>query len=167
MSSALERNLFDAALVAATLEVGLEEGLEYAVGRSGVDEAAGHNHDVRIVVLAGKTCNLGNPTQGGPDAVVVVQCHIDAVSAAANGNAGITFACLHGRSQGVCIVGIVATFFAIRAKVFVFPAFGFEPLLDVLFQFIACMIGSKPYQFVFHLECFLLTPPLPHRAVKK
>ena len=78
---------------------------------------------------------------------MLVEGDADALSTAADGNTRVTFACLDGFSQGVCIVWIVAALFAVSAKVLVGPSFCFEPLFDVLLQGEACMVGAESNDF--------------------
>ena len=127
--------------MASTFEVGGEELGHDTVGFLAGDEAAGHDEHVGVVVLACQMGNLGYPAKGGPDALMLVQGDADAFAAAADGDAGVAFARLDGQGQGVGKVGIVAAFGGVGAEVLVGPAAGVEPLLDVLLQLEACVVG--------------------------
>ena len=137
--------------MAASLEVGGEEGFQDFRSGLGIDEAAGHDDDVGVVVLAGQAGDFGYPAEGGADAVVVVERHVDAVSAAADGDAGVALAAFYGGGKGVGVVGIVATFGAAGAEVFIGPSFLVEPLLDELFQLVPGVVGGEPDDFVVHV----------------
>lgn len=68
-----KRNFVDAALVASSFEVGVEEGFDDFHGRIVVDKASRQRADIRIVVFAGQLGDFGLPTDGRPDALVFVQ----------------------------------------------------------------------------------------------
>ena len=121
--------------MASAFKLGGEEFLHDGRSGGGIDEASRHDEHVGVVVLADEVCYLGYPAQAGAYALVLVECHGDTLSATADGDAGVALALLYGFSQGVCIVGIVATGGAVGAEVLVLPAFGFEPLLELLGKF--------------------------------
>ena len=117
------------------------------------DETSGHGQHIGIVVLARKGSQFGLPAEGATHALVLVQGHADALSAAADSDAGIAFACLYGLAHRVGKVGIVATLFGVGPEILVSQSFGFEPLLDVLLQRESGVIRAKSYGF----HCFSLS----------
>ena len=137
-----ERNLFDAALVAATFE-GCGEILVHDGGRGVVvDEAAGHDEDVGIVVLTDEVGNLGRPAESGADALVLVDRHGDAFAAATDGDAAFHLAAFNGIGKGVTIVGIVAALLREGAEVVPADALRIKPGLYELLERKARMVGS-------------------------
>lgn len=143
----LHGNLVDTCLVASTFEGRVEELLHDGCCRGGVDEASGHHEHVGIVVLAYEMRYFGYPAESGTYALMLVERHVDALAAAADGNAGVALAALHGCCKRVSIVGIVAAIGAVGAEVLVLPAFGLEPLLHIFFQFVTSVVAGKTYQF--------------------
>lgn len=141
------RNLIYSSLVASALEGSGEELRQYLVSLMIGDEATRHDEHVGIVVLACQAGNLRIPAQGGTDALMLVQCDADAVSAAADGNAGIALTGFYGERQRMGEVRIVYTLGGVGAEIFVLPALCLEPLLYVLFQFISGMVGTDSYRF--------------------
>ena len=90
------RYLLDTACVATTFEGSIEVLVEDAFGYGVGDKAAGHDEDVSIVVLTGKLGNLGTPAEGSTDALMLVEGHVDAVSATADGDAALVLTSLDG-----------------------------------------------------------------------
>ena len=146
----LHGNLLDAAQVPASLELGSEEGFHDVGSRGGINEPPGHYEYVGIVVLAGQPGNFGNPAKGGPYPGMVVECHVDAVSTATDGDSRVAFPAFYGVGKGVGVVRIVATLCGASAEVLVCPSFSFEPLPDKLFQLVSGVIGGYAYSLVFH-----------------
>ena len=111
------------------------------------DEASRHDKDIGIVVLACQMSNFGSPAKSRTNALMLVERHVDAVSAAADSNSRVTFACLDSLRQLMGKVGIVAAFGRVGSVIFVRPAFGFQPTADILFQFKAGVVGTKSKSF--------------------
>ena len=122
----LNGNLVYSALVTTALEGGGEEGLDHLNGLFMAHETAGHGDDVGIVMLACQLCNLGNPAQCRANALMLVQRHVDALTATAHGNAGVALATLNGVGAQVGKVGIVTTVGGVSSEILVFNALFFE-----------------------------------------
>ena len=104
----------------SALKRGGEELFQNAGGHMVGNETTGHHQDVGIVVLTAQFGNLCIPAEGSANALVLVERHGNAVSAAADGDAWIAFTSLYGLCQGVGKVGVVAAFGSVRAEVFLF-----------------------------------------------
>ena len=109
-------HLVDALLVTTALEVCGEELVHDATGHVGIDEAAGHDEHVGIVVLTDEVGNLGNPAQAGAYVLMLVQCHGNALTASADGDAGVHFALLDTTSQSMAEVAVVATILGVGTE---------------------------------------------------
>ena len=147
----------DATLVATSLEVGLKECLHYLNGLLIADEATRHSKHVGIVVHACKACNLRNPAECRANALVLVERHVDSLSAAANSYARIALAALHGKGAGVGKVGIVSALGAGGAKVAHGDSLTLEVLNHCNFGFVAGMVAANGYRrvfFVYHIFIF-------------
>ena len=103
--------------------------------------------DIGIIMLACQMSDFRSPAKGGTNALMFVECHVDAVSATADGNSRITFACLDSLCQLVGEVGIIATLGGVGSVIFVRPAFYFQPTANVLFQFESGVVGTKSNSF--------------------
>ena len=103
--------------MAATVEGGREEDVDHAHGFLGGHEACGQNEHVCIVVGTREARRLVVPTERRTDALVLVERHADTVARTTEANAGIDGARLHGLSQRMGVVGIIATVRRIRTKV--------------------------------------------------
>ena len=103
----LYRNLVDAFLMTSTLKLRGEKLVHNAFCHRLVDEATGHHQHVGVVVLADQMGYLWNPAETGTDALMLVECHADALTTAADGNAGKYLAFLNTLSQGMTEVGVV------------------------------------------------------------
>ena len=125
------------------LQVFVHDGIGFFVG----DEAARHDEHVGVVVLTGEVGYLGHPAEGSTYALMFVERHADAFSAAADGNAFFAFARLHATCQGVAEIGIVATFGAICSVVVIGNAFLVEIRFHVLLEGKACMVACKSEWF--------------------
>lgn len=136
-------DFIDTTLVATAFEVGVEVCLHDLKGEVLRDEAGGKGEDVGIVVLTGQASQLGLPTQGGTDALVLVEGHGDTVAGAADGDAAAATATFHRFGAWVGIVGIVARGFGIGAEVLKLIAFGAEPQLDSFFELITGMVAAQ------------------------
>lgn len=136
-----DRNLVYPLLVSSAFEGSGEELGHDAVGFFGSDETAGHDEYVGIVVLAGQVGYLRYPAQGGTYPLVLVQCHSYSFTTATDGNARIALACFNGPCQWMGEVRIITAFGGVGTEVFVGPAAGVKPLLHVLLQFEACVVG--------------------------
>ena len=109
--------------MSSALEVSVEKRLHHLDGLLVANEATRHCKHIGIVVLARKGSHFRNPAKGCTDALVLVESHADALSAAAHGDAGIAFTLLHSLSARVGEVGIVSTVGRISAEILVGYAF--------------------------------------------
>ena len=91
-----------------------------------VMEAVSYTH-----LLACQMSNFSSPAKSRTNALMLVERHVDAVSAAADSNSRVTFACLDSLRQLMGKVGIVAAFGRVGSVIFVRPAFGFQPTADL------------------------------------
>ena len=126
-------DLVDAGLMAAAFEFGGEKLIHDAGGHILVDEAAGHHKHVGIVVLADEMGDLRYPTKTCADGLVLVECHVDALATAADGNAGIYLAALYALGEGMAEVRIVAGGFGISTVVLPRISILVKVFLDELF----------------------------------
>lgn len=138
-----EGDFGDAALVAASLEFGVEEDVDEVDGGGGVDEAAGEHQAVGVVVLACQTCQVGVPAEGGTDALVFVESHADAVAGAADGYSGVAAPLFDGFGRGVSEVGIVARIGREGAEILIFYILRFEVSLDDRLEFVASVVAAE------------------------
>lgn len=136
-----DSDFFDATLVSSAFEIGGEECLEDFEGEVGRDEACRERQDVGVVVLACECGEFGVPADCCPTALVFVDCHTDAVCAAADCNSELDSSLLDGVCQRVGVVGIVAAFGTVCSEVFDDVALLFEEILDCFFQFVAGVVG--------------------------
>ena len=77
------------------------------------------NH-VGIVVSAGEYGYFFAPAKCSPDTLMFVQHHTDAVAGAANGDTVVKFTFFDSCSHRVSIIGVIAAFRAVAAKIFQF-----------------------------------------------
>jgi hypothetical protein len=82
--------------MAASLELGVEEFLHNSRSSSGVYESSRHHEYVGVVVLTNEMGYLGYPAESGAYALVLVECHGNTFTAAADANAGVALAVLYG-----------------------------------------------------------------------
>ena len=139
--------LVDTSLMSSSLEGGVEKLVHDFVGHVRIDEPSRHDQYVGIVVQARHMGDFRHPAQGGTDSLMLVQCHSDAFSAAADGDAGTAFSFFNGNGQRVRIVGLVTAVRCVGSELLIFPSFVFQPLLDVLFQLKSGMVGCKSNYF--------------------
>lgn len=119
-----------------------------------VEEARRHGADVCVVVLTSQTCYLVVPAVGRADCGVLVEGHVDAVAAAAEGYAATDLSCADGRCQRVSIVGVVATFGRMAAEVFDVVAGDHKSRFDGFFHGVACVVARhSDCLFVHFLKC--------------
>ena len=102
-------NLFDACLMAATVEGCIEELLDDIYSRDIVNETGREHKHIGIIVAAGKLGKLNIPAQSRTYALMLVERHAYTVARAAESDARIACTLLDSLSAGVRIVGIVAT----------------------------------------------------------
>jgi hypothetical protein len=77
--------------------------------------------------------DLRYPTKTCADGLVLVECHVDALATAADGNAGIYLAALYALSEGMAEVRIIAGGFGIGAVVLPRISILVKVFLDELF----------------------------------
>ena len=77
--------------MASALKLGGEVLVHNLTSHLLVDKATRHHQHVGIVVLTDEVGNLRNPAEASADALMLVQRHVDALAASADGNAGIHF----------------------------------------------------------------------------
>ena len=147
----LYRNLFNAALMATAFEGNREELVHDGTGRVVVDETTGHHEHIRIIVLTNQLANLGIPAYTGANALVLIKRHGDALTTAADGNAGIDFTALDTLGQGMAVVGIVHGGIAPCAIVLNGVSFLFEILQHELLQGKTSVIAGYSNTFYFHI----------------
>lgn len=158
----LYRNLFYAALMATAFEGNREELVHDGTGRVVVDETTGHHEHIGIVVLTNQLANLGIPAYTGANALVLVKRHGDALTTAADGNAGINLTALDTLGQGMSVVGIVHGGIAPCSIVLNGVSFLFEILQHELLQGKTSVIAGYSNTFYFHI--FLLKNHRVHRG---
>ena len=146
--SAVDGDFGDAAFVASSVEGCGEECIDDLQGEVGVDEACGEDEDVGIVVLSGESGELDCPADGCAYALVLVEGHCDAVSAAAHCDARVALAGLDGRCAGVGEVGVVAALLGVGSEVGVGEATDCEVVLDDALEFVAGVVAADCNLFI-------------------
>ena len=98
-----------------------------------VDESSGHYQHVGIVMLTNQVGYLRNPTETCTDALVLVQRHVDAFTAAADGDTGEYLALLNALSQCMTEIRVVTRVLGVGTVVLIGVALLVEVLLHKLF----------------------------------
>ena len=114
-----QRDFVYPALMPATFEGGVQEGLERVGSFLLTDKSAGHYKNVGIVVFACETSYLFLPAQGGPYSLMFIECHGNSVAGSANGYSGIYFAGFYSLGKRMGVVGIVATFCRVGSEILI------------------------------------------------
>ena len=138
-----EGDFVDAALVAASKEISVEERVNQFDGFLRRDKTPWQHKHVGVVVLA---CKLGDwfvPTQGGPYVLVLVEGHCHALACAAHCYSRITPAALNGGCAWGGLVGEVAAGFAVGAKVFHGNALCCEIANDMFLDLKTCVVAAN------------------------
>ena len=125
---------------------GVQEHLEHGDGVFGAGEAGGHDEDVGVVVLAGQTCYLHVPAEGGAYALVLVEGDGHALAGAAHGDAGIDLSGLDGAGEGMGEVGIVDGSGGVGAEILVFDAGGGEIAFDDALEFKSGVVAAQTHR---------------------
>ena len=142
----LDRDFVNAALMASALVGGHQEGLDHGNGFLVGDKAARHSQDVGIVVLTCETCHGQTPAQCRADALVLVQRDVDALTAAAHGDAGIALALFDGQGARMGKVWIVTAVLIIGAEVLAGDTLRLKPALDGFLDGIARMVAAQRHR---------------------
>ena len=85
------------------------------------------HQNVCIIVLTGKFANLRFPAECSSNALMLVECHGNAVACTTDGNTWIDLTFFNGFSHRMCKIWIVAALSAECSKVHKSPTFGREP----------------------------------------
>jgi len=109
----------DSAFMSSPLEWCIQKCNQYVVYFFFGKITTRQRKDIGIVVSSCIKSNFGNPAQGGSYSLMFVDGHVDAVAGSANGYTGIAFSVFYGRSQRMCIIGIIGTLRRVSAKIFV------------------------------------------------
>ena len=144
------RNLIDATLMTAAFELRIEEFIHNLLCHVVVYETSWHDKHIGIVVLADEMSNLWYPTQTGPNGLMLVQSHVDALTAAADGYSREYLSLLDAFCKGMSEVGVVAAILAESAIVLICYAVLIKILLYVLLKLIACMVAGYAYGLNVH-----------------
>lgn len=145
----LHGNLGDAAAMTASLEVGFKKSLHNLDCLLIANEATGHCEHVGIIVQTCQACNLGEPAERRANALMLVESHVDALTATTDTYTGITFTALHGKGAGMREVGIVAAVSAISAEIAHSDTLALEILNHCKLGFVAGMVATNGYRRVF------------------
>ena len=124
------RDHVDAALVAAALVGGGEEGVDDLQGDGLADHAGAHGDHVGVVVQAGHVGAVALAAHGGADAVDLVGGQGDADAGAADEDAEVGLAVCHELGGLVAVDGVVAALGAVGANVCDLVALGAQVLDD-------------------------------------
>lgn len=146
----LQRYLSYPALVASALESGLEKFVKDGFGSLVVNETAGQNEHIGIVMLADEVGYLGYPRQSGTYSLMLVERHADAFAASADANAGIYFAAFDPFGQRMAEIGVVTAKVTIRTIVLVGVAVAFKILQHKLFEGKARMVAGYSHCLYVH-----------------
>ena len=119
--------------MAATFELGGEVLIHDLTGCRFIDEASRHHQHIRIVVLTDQMGDLRDPAESGTDRLVLVERHVDTLTATADGDTWEHLALFDATSQCMSEVGVVARVLGISAVVLIGVALLFEVLLHELF----------------------------------
>ena len=114
--------------MAAALEIGGAEDLQSFFGGFGADEARAEAGHIGIVVLTSETGGCGVVKRGGSHACDFVCSHSDAQPAAADADAEVGSPFSNFRGDCRAEVGIVDSFFAVRAEIVHLVSEGLEQL---------------------------------------
>ena len=136
--------------MASALELCIEEFIHNLLCHVVVDEAAWHHKYIGVVVLADEMSNLWYPAQTGSDGLMLVQSHVDALTAAADGYSREYLSLLDAFCKGMSEVGVVAALLAESAIVLICYAVLIEVLLYVLLKLIASMVAGYAYGLNVH-----------------
>lgn len=136
-------DVVNACLVMSSGKRCLEEFVETQATCLLADETTWEYNDVGIVVLADEMSNLRFPNQAGTDALVLVEGHGDAFTAAAHGNTGGYFSFLNAFGQCMAIGGVVAAVLRVGSVVLVFYALLLKVCLDKLLEREGRMVTGK------------------------
>lgn len=141
-SAAADGYFVDPALMASSFEAGVEKRVDYAQRLFGFDEPGGKGKHVGIVVLACQPCQFHVPAQSRAYSLMLVEGDGYAIAASADGDAGIVPAFLHGNSQRMGEVGVVAAICAVGSEVVHTDALAFEVAYDKVLEFVACVVAA-------------------------
>ena len=103
------------------------------------------NHS-SVVMLSRQMGNFRCPAKCGAYALVLVQRHVDAVPASADGDSWMAFPVFHGISQRMCVVRVVHTLHGVGAEIFVCPSFLVQPAFDECHQCEASVVACQSYR---------------------
>ena len=118
--------------MATAFKLGGEVLVHDGTGSVLVNETSRHHQHVGIVVLTDEMGYLRNPAQTGTDGLVLVERHVDALAAAADGDAGEHFTLFNAAGQSVAEVTVVTRVLGIGAVVLIGIALLVEVLLHEL-----------------------------------
>ena len=122
-----------------------------------VQETCRHGANIGIVVLTRQAGDFGIPAIGRSNLLVLVQRHVDAVTAATKSNGRGDVAFVNSFAKRMGIVGIVATVGGVGSKIFYFVPIFDKLVFCKLFHFKAGMVGGHcigvdPYYFIYQAE---------------
>lgn len=138
-------NLLDAALMASALERRFQEHVDTFQSRLRVDKPRRKRKDIRIIVRTGQAGQFRQPAQSRTDALMLVQRHRNAVTAATDGNAAAALATLNRLGTGMREVRIIATIRRKSAEIHEFQAQVAQMRLDDALQFKTGMVAAHAY----------------------
>lgn len=153
------RNLRNATRMAAAFKGSAEELVENGLCLLVCYEAPRHYQYVGIIMLTYQLSNLLVPGKTGTDALVLVQGHSHALAATADADTRIDFSTLHGLTQSMGKVRIVATHVTEATEILVRITVLIKILLYKLLQRKARMVAGKTNFLYFHNEIFLGLSP--------
>ena len=134
--------LLNTALMATAFETGLEELVHDGLRCLVIDETAGHDQHVGIVVLTTEMGYLWNPSQSCTHSLVLVERDGDTFTTTTDSNAGIDLAALYTFGQRMTEIGIVATHVAVGAVILVGIAVALKILNNKLLECIASVVAG-------------------------
>lgn len=86
---------------------------------------------------------------------MVVEGHVDAVAAAAEGDAARELTGAYGVGEWVCVVRVVAAVSGVSAEVDDLVAGGLESCFDSFFHFETSVVAGHTYLFLLHYKCHI------------
>jgi len=114
----------------------------------GLDETAGEDEYVGIVVCTSETGKFGFPAKSGAYALMFVERHADAVACAADSYGRAYLAGLDCKCAGMGEVGVIAAIGGVSAEIAVGNALRFEIADYNIFEFETGVVAAKADRYI-------------------
>lgn len=143
----IHRNLFDSALMTATLESGRQKHIYYFKRRLRRNKTGREHEHIGIIMSPGKTCQFRLPAQCRTYTLMLIQSHANTVATATYGNPRVILARLNRHSTRMRKISIIATLSTIRAKITAANTLRLQISFDNALKLIARMVTAKSRQY--------------------